>query len=304
MASTSKCEYCGATILSSDTHCPNCGAPNPKHVPEKLEKQMTVVHPRTIEELKLYCSERNMPLLRMRFFIGEDFKEPRAFGIYKEGGNSIVYKNKRDGSRSIRYSGPDEEYAVNEIFSKLLDECNKRGIYPENTLRSCNSTDGFIQVNPIDNEGVSESRMRLPKIPSVGIPQFMLGMIPFLVWVLVVVMSSVSVTDHSHDGYYRFNTRDFYFRTGDLWYLYLDDSTSSNNNRWVETDPPVSDNTAEYYIGSDYSPNWGISNFKTTYTQPKNENTSTNHDWDAGSDWGTIDFDSWDSNETNWDSDW
>ena len=45
----------------------------------------------------------------MRFFIGEDFREARAFGIYKAGENRfVVYKNKSDGSRAVRYDGPDE----------------------------------------------------------------------------------------------------------------------------------------------------------------------------------------------------
>ncbi len=73
-----------------------------------------------------------MPLLRMRFFIGQDFREPRAFGICKKENEYIVYKNKSDGSRFIRYRGLDEETAVFELFSKLLDESHHRGIFPEN----------------------------------------------------------------------------------------------------------------------------------------------------------------------------
>ena len=68
MASTGKCEYCGSTLLSTDRLCPQCGAPNPNYI-EPMER--TVFLPKTIEELKEYCAERGMPLLRMRFFIGE-----------------------------------------------------------------------------------------------------------------------------------------------------------------------------------------------------------------------------------------
>ena len=89
MASTSQCKYCGSTVSSADEHCPNCGAPNEGFVAE-TERQIFL--PKTIDELKEYCSERGMPLLKMRFFIGEDYREPKAFGIYRDGSDFIVYK--------------------------------------------------------------------------------------------------------------------------------------------------------------------------------------------------------------------
>ena len=124
MASTSLCKYCGSVVSSADKHCPNCGAPNEGYV-VNTEKQ--VFMPKTIEELKEYCAERGMPLLKMRFFIGEDYRRPKAFGIYRDGGDFIVYKNKANGQRAIRYQGPNEAFAVNELFLKLLDECHNRG---------------------------------------------------------------------------------------------------------------------------------------------------------------------------------
>lgn len=87
--------------------------------------------PRTIEELREFCRAKEMPLEKMRFFIGENYQEPRAFGIFRSGNNFIVYKNKSDGTRAVRYQGSDEAYAVGELYDKLLDECHMRGIYPE-----------------------------------------------------------------------------------------------------------------------------------------------------------------------------
>ena len=127
MASTSKCPYCGGVVRSDEKSCPHCGAENALFIEDSPR---TIQHPTTIEELQEYCAERGMPLLRMRFFIGEDYKEPKAFGIYRDGKNVVVYKNKADGSRAVRYKGPDEEHAVNELFQKLLSECHNRGIYP------------------------------------------------------------------------------------------------------------------------------------------------------------------------------
>ena len=129
MASTGKCEYCGGVILSSDKTCPSCGATNLHYVEDAPSVVLT---PHTIKELAEYCAERNMPLQRMRFFIGENYREPKAFGIYQNSaGEFVVYKNKADGSRSIRYRGRDEAYAVSELYLKLLDECHKRNIWPD-----------------------------------------------------------------------------------------------------------------------------------------------------------------------------
>ena len=50
------------------------------------------------------------------FFLGQDIREPRAFGIYQDAdGLFVVYKNKANGERAVRYRGRDEAYAVNEL---------------------------------------------------------------------------------------------------------------------------------------------------------------------------------------------
>lgn len=129
MASTRKCEYCGGLVLSSDKACPTCGVANLLYVDDAPSVVLT---PHTVKELAEYCAERNMPLHRMRFFIGENYTKPKAFGIYQnDAGEFVVYKNKADGSRSIRYRGYDEEYAVKELYLKLLDECHSRSIWPD-----------------------------------------------------------------------------------------------------------------------------------------------------------------------------
>lgn len=111
-----------------------CGATNSQY------KESLSGPPKTIEELKIWYKERNLPDEEItRFFIGKDVKEPRAFGIYQDGDMFIVYKNKADGSSAIRYKGNDESYAVNEIYLKLKEEIlnqkahNKNG---ENTAKT------------------------------------------------------------------------------------------------------------------------------------------------------------------------
>ena len=261
MASTGKCEYCGATLLSTDRQCPQCGAPNPNYV-EPMER--TVFLPKTIEELKEYCAERGMPLLRMRFFIGENFQEPKAFGIYKDGDEYVVYKNKANGQRAVRYRGPDEAYAVNELFEKLLEECHNRGIYPDG--------------KPTGEEKPSNKKSFLKKL-----------IIVYLVIFLGAFGGSAlySHFTHQHDGYYQVN-ENIYYHYGNDWY-------ADSGYGWYELDSePVAD-YEDYYVGSDYDSDWGVSDFKQsdTYQEIRESHSSD-----------SSDYDSWDSSDTDWDSDW
>lgn len=88
-----------------------------------------------------------------RFFIGEDYKEPKAFGIYQDGNRFIVYKNKADGSRAIRYDGLDEAYAVNEIYLKLKEEIanqkarNRHSNKSNNDINKVNKIIGTITIS-------------------------------------------------------------------------------------------------------------------------------------------------------------
>ena len=267
MATTGKCEYCGATLLSTDKDCPQCGAPNPNYRPEEAEAHH-IFHPKTIEELKQYCEERNMPLLRMRFFIGQDFREPRAFGIYEDNGTYIVYKNKDTGERAVRYQGKDEEYAVNELFEKLLDECHNRGIYPD---------------------GEEEKGAVVAKKRNKTLKSFFAAAAVFLV--VMFGTCGYSVITHHSDGYYQFNNGDIYYHYGDDWYH---DDTDFG---WIETDPPSESqggDISQYFLGEDYDTDWEVSDFKDSaiYEELNSSESSSS------------DYDSWDAGDTDWGSDW
>ena len=286
MASTNKCEYCGSTITSEDQTCPNCGASNPLYVADTPRR---ITDPKTIEELQEYCAERGMPLLRMRFFIGQDFKEPKAFGIYRENSNEfVVYKNKADGSRAERYRGPDEARAVKEIFDKLMQECYSRGIYPDGKPADTR-TSGYRSGGSGYNNGNNGFRGLNGKL-SVG----RLILIIIIIAVLLRLFggfttgsilsnlfsnnsgySSSYNYDSGNNGYYGDNGSN-----GSVWWNSDDDDDDYNSSSWWDSD----DNDSSWWSSDDDDDSW-----------------SNDSSWD--SDWGD-DWSDWDSGGTDWDSDW
>ncbi len=261
MANEKNCAYCGTALGPGDEICPSCGAPNPHHVPGG---EAGTRKPRTIEELRAFCESKGMPLEKMRFFIGINEPSPRAFGIYREGDRFIVYKNKSDGSRAVRYDGPDEAYAVNELYLKLLEE---------HRLRQNGGSGGTRS---------SGARRR----PSRNSTVIIIAVI-VLYFLVQLVVGKLS---HRKDGYYRTGD-DLYYRYGSSWYM------DSGYDDWVETDSFPMDDYGSYYAGDDYDDSWGGSDFTDSDTWNSLQDSGSDSDWDT-------DYDSWDSGDTDWDSDW
>ena len=269
------CEYCGSRLGPSDRICPHCGAPVSEKAAAPATESGRSGIPRTIDELKAFCREKNMPLAQMRFFIGQDYPDPRAFGIYRDyDGNFVVYKNKADGSRSIRYQGPDEAFAVREIYLKLRDETAKRrgGADNARVLRS-NGTDG--------------------KKRSFFFSPFVLIIIAA---VLAVSMLLSSGPKKPYKGYYHYNDNYYYHQDND-WYYY-----SNTVLDWIPmgvVDEELETNYEDYYSSSYYHDDYGIESFSdsTFYASDSEDEGDDSDSWD-------YDFDSWDAGDTDWDSDW
>lgn len=309
MASTCKCDYCGATIATNNKVCPNCGASNPLYV---VDEDRIITDPQTIEELQEYCAERGMPLARMRFFIGVDFKDPKAFGIYRENdGDVVVYKNKADGTRAIRYKGKDERHAVNEIYGKLLEECHNRGIYPDGK-----SSSPYMSRRMGQGSAYTRSTLNTSFTPSDFSSNYVNGAkrgcrgasVAIIIWVSIMAFSMIFIHIKTSEaknhprGYYKYED-DMYFRQGNNWYYY-DDS----DNDWYQVDNSITDSLydaeQEYYYGEAWGSDWGTSFYNSDayreYQDSHSSSSSSSDDsWDSGSDW-----DDWDSGSTDWDSDW
>ena len=291
-ASTGTCPYCGGTLRSDQKFCTNCGAENPHFVKDTPRR---IQHPRTIGELKEYCAERGMPLLRMRFFIGEDRQEPRAFGIYQNGDRFVVYKNKDNGNRAVRYDGPDEAYAVNEIFQKLLTECHNRGIYPD-------GRPAFTPNRPAaDRSTLGRSSSGRYSRGSLSLWQKILkGFITFLFWpmalmsrivsnsrgkkwgclasflIIIGALFSFSLTIvhwtlligvpaafveqrnvHKDDGYYRYEDQTVYYKDGRSYYY--DDAAE---DWWIPVLSLPGWGREEAYLGEEYAESFGFKPFR------------------------------------------
>lgn len=270
------CEYCGSELKQTDEMCPNCGAKNANF-------QRTVKGtPKTIEELKIYCDSKCLKLDKMHIHIGEDFKEPKAFGIYKDEktGHFIVYKNKANGQRAVRYDGTDEAYAVNELYMKIKD-----------LLREAKAaTSGRTSS--------SKGRSNPTKTP---VLYYVICIFFLIVIVGALVYASIAaIIDRRYNGYYE-HRGTTYYRHGSYWYEYDEDSES-----WSSTGDMSPKIDREEFIGSDYDSDLDAPEFPT---EQYSGDWESDDDWDSGDD--DNDYDSWndsyddyDFGGGDWDSDW
>ena len=199
----------------------------------------------------------HMPLERMRFFINEDRDEPRCFGIFHDDVADcwVVYKNKANGSRAVRYSGPDEAYAANELWMKIQSEIELRR--PK------------AQMSEAEKRRAKRNRL-------------------ICIGVILALVAGYIIYEirKPRQGYYVVDNAVYYCQDTD-WYWYDDGS-------WVYYDAPGGDWYGDGYYGStypfdDYSDRFENSRY---YEEP----SSSDNDSDI--------FDSWDSGDTDWDSDW
>lgn len=266
-----KCEYCGSFIDDTFEKCPNCGATN-----EHLKRNANQV-PETIEQLKTWYIEHNLPDENTtRFFIGKNYTGARAFGIYKDEGsqNFVVYKNKSDGSRAVRYEGKDEKYAVNELYQKLKEEI----------------------VNQKANQGVQNANIGNNNYRPKPSNKYSHAIIWIVVIIIFLIMVIAIATADGGRGYYKYNNN-YYYRQSGSWYIYDYYGGSWEKPTYIPEE--LRDNYSDYYESSRYSSSYGIDDFKDSsyYVAPSHDS-----DWDSSSTWSSSD--SWDSGGTDWDSDW
>jgi hypothetical protein len=317
-----KCEYCGSMIDDTLEKCPNCGAAN-ANIHRTANKT-----PKTIEELAEWYAAHNLPPYETtRFFIGIDYKKPKAFGIYKDGDEVVVYKNKADGQRAVRYRGTDEAYGVNEIYLKLKSEIvnqkERNAALREGTSRkrSPKSVFGNVARNigvaiyaffTVGIFGINTIAGLL--VAGVAVGLFFLNytrhplydklrrfVLPILIVTLIV--GSAFTVSYEKARYYDFNGLNickyhnnyYYYDTVTYDYYPLDDSSYAKE--FME-DPESYRTTWDDSIMDFKESDYYSENFDTSNSSSDSGWSS----WDSDSDWDSSD--SWDSGSTDWDSDW
>ena len=244
---------------------------------EETEKKETR-QPKTIEELKQWYEDRHLPAEEVtRFFIGKNITEPKAFGIYKDKkGEFVVYKNKANGVRSVRYKGPDEAIAVGEILLRLKSEIVNQKM----------GNNGGSNWQPAEKSAISPGC-------SCGI---LGGVVSFLIASCMALFLWFCV-DSVPNGYYRYEGQNYYHQ-GTAWFIY-----NVMNQDWSQA-PSLNnvinkDNAGQYRVND-----FDGKKFESTQWYYGNDNKSYDDDYDNDDDYDWDDDDTWDSDDTDWDSDW
>ena len=257
--------------------------------------------PRTIEELKRWYMDKNLPSENVtRFFIGKDYKGAKAFGIYKDEATNkcVVYKNKADGSRSIRYEGMDEAYAVNELYKKLKAEIyNQKNNNPRNYRNNTSYINNRNNYNYYDNYG--RTNYNRGKSIQLGSLKTII-----IIYIVIFVLICFFAIKSPRRGYYSYNDDYYYYQSGS-WYIYDDEYDSWD---YAAIPDEFEDDYSDYYTSSNYSYSYGIDDFEDSVYYESSSSSSgdydsdydSDYDWD--SDWDSSD--SWDSDYSDWDSDW
>ncbi len=281
-----KCEYCGSLLTGKEKTCPACGGPvSFTPVQNGREDSGASGKPKTIAELREFARKHGLPLKQMRVFIGEDCREPKAFGVCQESENSfLVYKNKADGSRAVRYRGPDEAFAVGELYDKMHDMVKQQKAFKTSTGTAVSASSGKAGRSGV---GVFTGWFRsLPKPVKWGI-----------VLLLVLFLYAAIFGRTKRQGYYQYNG-DYYYQQDGSWYFFGDSGWTP-----VGVDPELDDNYDEYYAPGGYSGSYGIQDFSQSdyYVEPEHNNHDYDYDDDDDDwDWGGGDWD----DIGDWDSDW
>ncbi len=327
------CPACGAPVSPGEDFCSFCGALIPRNeaAPQTAQSaaaqavqgqsaQETEVKrpvrrvqtPKTIDELLAFCERHELPLSKMRFFLGLDYPGAKAFGIYQDkNGDFVVYKNKADGSRAVRYRGPDEAYAVNEIFQKLKDEATGQRARVASARKPGYAASSARDSNPYNYTDGSKSARRAGKRKTNKLLICLIAAAAAITIGRTAAAIHQNAPAHPSTGYYHYNNN-YYYNQNDDWYLYNNDIDA-----WYPiytVDDELTSNYGDYYTSYSYDDGYGVESFADSsyydsYYDNSSGSSSYSSDWDDDSDsswsWDWDDDDDWDSTDDwDWDNDW
>ena len=330
------CPACGAPVSPGDEFCGFCGALIPRNkavgqteqasaaavqaapAAEGVREKRRVQTPQTVEELLAFCERHELPLSKMRFFIGLDYPGAKAYGIFKDkNGDFVVYKNKADGSRAVRYRGPDEAYAVKELFEKLKTEASSQRVHAAAARTPGFPASSAHANNPYNYPDRAAKRPRKRKANALLIAIIAAAAAITIGRTAAAIHNNTQQVPHFSQGYYQYNDN-YYYNYHDDWFLYNNDVGT-----WFPiytVDDELTDNYYDYYTSYSYDDDYGVESFSDSgYYESASGSSSYSSDWDSGSDsdwdsgsdsdwdsgWDWDDDDDWDSSsDWDWDSDW
>ena len=254
------CPYCRSKFNDYEEKCPNCGAPNEGVVRTHSSQ------PLTIDELRRWYDDRGLPPYETtRFFIGVNYTQPKAFGIYHDADRDVyvVYKNKADGQRIVRYEGTDEAYAVNELYQRLKEEIieqKNKNAERGNVRRPFQGSKTASDLSAADEKKINE---KLKKYSTI----FFIAIVVIAIAIELLTTGSEAGHTTAPAGYYHSSD---YYEYGDPAYEDYESDNRDSTNESYEWDEAFDDD-----------------------------------DWDNDYDDSSFDFDfgGWDSGG-GWDSDW
>lgn len=244
--------------------------------------------PQTMEELKAFADENHIPLDKLHMHLGKDYPGPKAFGIYQDGPDFVVYKNKADGSRAVRYRGTDEAHAVSEIYQKMRE----MGLTAKAAKAAGSSYESGEALLRGDSgwTGTPKSRKKNPS-------RSILGWIVAIFLVAAGLSAYFEKNEQKYErGYYHYHD-DYYYSDGYDWYRYDD-------GLWYSVGIGLVEGIVENY--GDYAVNVYEEGIEP-YVSYSSDYDGYDNDYDDDDDYDWYDDNDWDydyDNDWDWDSDW
>ena len=277
----------------------------------------------SIQDILDIAEKHSIPLERMRFFIGVNCQEEKCFGIYYDNYTEkyIVYKNKNNGERVIRYQGVNEAEAAQIIMDKIVEETNireKDKDWWEHQQNLATSSDYVKEYNKEIKNRNKQSIDFSTIMNGAATTSIILCIIAFVVLLLASLprFTYQLYKDYQQSsprtGYYLDDNNYYYFNKG-VWYFW-------NDFEWKKYDGTIDYNNYNY--NKNYSSNYQITDFKESdYYIEQNTNSNQTYqpsydydydydwsfDWDSSwddNDFFDVDFGDWSSDYTDWGSDW
>ncbi len=277
----------------------------------------------SIQDILQLASQYGMPLERMRFFIGVNNTEPKCFGIYQDdAGYWVVYKNKANGERAVRYRGRDEAEASQIIWDKIEEEIKKRKKEKDWWQHQQDLANDPEYAEEYERE--LENRVLKPRYGTRrNQPKNKMKTVMTSVFIIAMLASAaaglsgrIRHSSRPSSGYYTHDSELYYYQYPSwyIWDSYAGDWDTYDYDAYYDNDWHDWNYDGRYYVYEGEDDNYySFQNSDYFNSYSSSSSSSSDYDSDWSSDWDSswdsdddydYDYSDWDSSDTDWDSDW